>query len=527
MTNIAQERLITNKLMLNHLDMWDEFDIKSVDDTQTVRYYNRIMNHINDQLDAGVKWLDSDEAEKYFKEESQYHQKVFQSLEDEWDSILEGKYPSVEALLDEVYRRGKAQGYTDMREHVRYTEADKQALRIATEYNYHLINKIDNDVRNEIKNKIISGFLAGDNPNVIAPKIQAIAGEQLEGSTFTPRQRATMITKTEISRVQNTGMLQSYINEGYTEVKILTAEDNNVCATCLEYAYEFNKDDDLIYENAGKEKIHNIIELIKGEKFPPFHPLCRCTYLLVWESKGKPPEKPYVIDLTRDFHELEGLFYSTMFDENCEISDEQLPSLNEKIFKEQIKGFVDESDINSITDFLNKFINELPNVHREFGAAKLFGGINIGFGDWKNKIKIPNIIQKFGLKYNIPILIHNHPYNRSPFPSSKDFNSYAKYGAKYGIVTNDLGTFLVKNNNITGNKKAYGEIEKPIMDIKLGMIEDFEKKYGYTFNEKDSVHVKNISKMVNENSEKYLRQYQNALSNFNMEVMFIKNEYYK
>ncbi len=33
--------------------------------------------------------------------------------------------------------------------------------------------------------------------------------------------------------------------------------------------------------------------------------------------------------------------------------------------------------------------------------------------------------------------------------------------------------------------------------------------------------------MVNENSEKYLRQYQNALSNFNMEVMLIKNEYYK
>ena len=147
------------------------------------------MNHIDDEIEAGLKWLDSEEAEKYFKEESQYHHKVFQSLEDEWDSILESKYDSIEALLSEVYQRGKAKGYTDMREHVRYTEADKQALRIATEYNYHLINKIDNDVRNEIKNKIISGFLAGDNPNLIAPKIQAIAGEQLEGSTFTPRQQ--------------------------------------------------------------------------------------------------------------------------------------------------------------------------------------------------------------------------------------------------------------------------------------------------------------------------------------------------
>ena len=298
MTNIAHERLITNKLMLDHLDMWDEFDIKSVDDTKTVRYYNHIMNHINDEIEAGLKWLDSEEAEKYFKEESQYHQKVFQSLEDEWDSILESKYDSVEALLDEVYRRGKAKGYTDMREHVRYTEADKLALEFVKNYNFDLIRRIDNDVRNEIKNKIISGFLAGDNPNLIAPKIQAIAGEQFEGSTFTPRQRATMIAKTEISRVQNTGMLQSYVNEGYTEVKILTAEDNNVCATCLEYAYEFNKDDELIYENAGKEKIHNIIQLVENGSFPPFHPLCRCTYLSVWESKEEPSIDAEVVDLT-------------------------------------------------------------------------------------------------------------------------------------------------------------------------------------------------------------------------------------
>ncbi len=33
--------------------------------------------------------------------------------------------------------------------------------------------------------------------------------------------------------------------------------------------------------------------------------------------------------------------------------------------------------------------------------------------------------------------------------------------------------------------------------------------------------------MVNENSEKYLRQYQKVLSDYDMEVMFIKNEYYK
>jgi len=41
----------------------------------------------------------------------------------------------------------------------------------------------------------------------------------------------------------------------------------------------------------------------------------------------------------------------------------------------------------------------------------------------------------------------------------------------------------------------------------------------------NKAHNKKISKMVNENSDKYLEQYENALSNFDMGVMFIKNEY--
>ena len=102
MTNIARERLITNKLLLDHLDMWDEFSVKTIKDEWSLRYYFYILNLIGDQINKSIDWLDSDEAEKYFKEESQYHHKVFQSLEDEWDSILEGKYPSVETLLDEV-----------------------------------------------------------------------------------------------------------------------------------------------------------------------------------------------------------------------------------------------------------------------------------------------------------------------------------------------------------------------------------------------------------------------------------------
>ena len=284
--SILREELITNHLLLDYFDLWDEFDIKSANDTREVRYYNLLMNLINGQLDAGIRWLDSDNAKEYFTGETEYQREVFRALEDEWDSILESKYNSVDALLSEVYRRGKAKGYADMRERIRYTEQDKLALAFVQEYNFGLIQIYDDDVRNQIKNKITEAVIAGDHPNTLAPKILSIAEEKLDGSNFTPKQRATMIARTEVSRIQNTGILQSYVNEGYTEVKILTAEDDHVCELCLKYAFEFNKDDDITFENRGKERTHSIFKLIKNEKYPPFHPVCRCTYLSVWNSKG-------------------------------------------------------------------------------------------------------------------------------------------------------------------------------------------------------------------------------------------------
>ena len=109
-----------------------------------------------------------------------------------------------------------------------------------------------------------------------------------------------MIAKTEVSRAQNTGMLQSYVNEGYTEVKILTAEDDNVCHICLKNAYEFNDDAEIIYSNHGKERVHNIQEMIKKKEYVPAHPNCRCTYLSVWKRNRVPPEKPYTTKLTHE-----------------------------------------------------------------------------------------------------------------------------------------------------------------------------------------------------------------------------------
>ena len=278
---VSEERIKTNLLLMDELDYWDELTVKAINDEWTLRYYNHIMNLLNNQVDESIKWLDSEEAKELFYDEAEYQYGLFQSLEDEWDEILENKYPSIEALLQEVYNRGKAKGYTEMREHIRFTDTDKLALEFVRDYNFGLIRKIDSDTREHIRNTITSAVISGENPRSVASKIMDTVGTRLEGSTFTPAQRAVMIARTEISRTQNTGILQSYVNEGYTEVKILTAEDDNVCYTCLMAAYEFNEDTQVIYSNHIKERVHKITNLVNSNNFVPLHPNCRCTYLSI------------------------------------------------------------------------------------------------------------------------------------------------------------------------------------------------------------------------------------------------------
>ena len=136
-------------------------------------------------------------------------------------------------------------------------------------------------------------------------------------------------------------------------------------------------------------------------------------------------------------------------------------------------------------------------------------------------MNLPNDLEKHGIKYNIPILIHNHPYSTSPFASYEDFETFAKCGVEYGIVTNDIGTFIVKNPDYEINKNKYKNIKKGIKKIKLDMIKDFENEYGVEFNEKNKIHLKNMNELVVTNHEKYFNQYHEVVSNYGMDIIFI------
>lgn len=454
---VSEERIKTNLLLMDELDMWDEFTVKAINDEWTLRYYNHIMNLLNSQVDESIKWLDSEEARQLFYDEAEYQYGLFQSLEDEWDTILENKYDSIEALLQEVYNRGKAKGYAEMREHIRFTDTDKLALEFVTSYNFALIRRLDNDTREEIKNNITSAVLSGENPRSVAPKIRDTIGTRLTGSTFTPAQRAVMIARTEISRTQNTGILQSYVNEGYTEVKILTAEDSNVCYTCLTYAYEFNNEDNVTFASRSEEKVHNIIELLQGGLFPPFHPNCRCTYLSVWETKGELQENFFVVNLMPfNFKDFE------YYDENLEFK-----VLNEDSIPEDLPKLLQKA----LLDF-DKFVK---NAIWEYGyVGNLTTGKRGEFVTDKEKDTI-NIRTTIPCGENDKLIAtHNHlsdtPFNHEDFQtalSNKNTRYMVVHTPDYVFIVNfKEEAFNHKDEIINEVKRGYG----------LGLLEG--KKYG-------------------------------------------------
>lgn len=298
---VAASRVKTNWLLLDDLEFWDEFTTKAINDQDTEDYFKQIDQAIDDKLAETIKWLDSDEAKEYFQQEAEYQEEVFEALEDEWDNILSGEIDSVDELLDRIYEHGKQQGYSEIRERIRYTDADRQALQFAKDYNFHLIQKLDDNLREAVKNRVIQAVASGEHPYELASKIQELGVQPLPGSTLSARHRAVMIARTETARVQNTGIIQSYVNEGFSEVNILTAEDSSVCRLCLANAYEFNTDE-IILENRGADRTYKIADM-NSNSWVPLHPNCRCTYVVVWDSRGEAPEKPQPVNLT-PFHDI-------------------------------------------------------------------------------------------------------------------------------------------------------------------------------------------------------------------------------
>lgn len=495
----SEDRILTNQLLIEDLELEEEFTEKSLkDNIQLMKYYRLISQQIDDTLQASVKWIDSPEAKEFFFNEAYYQQEIWESLDEEWDNILSGKYETIDGLLQEIYDYGKAKGYSNIAEHLRYTDTDRLAFAFARNYNYGLIQRLDDDLRGAIKNRLTRAAIEGENPLSLAPKLLKLGVTQLPGSTFTPRQRATMIARTEISRIQNTGILQSYVNEGYTEVKLLTAEDDNVCALCLRYAYEFNKDDKIIFENRGDERVHNIRDLIKGGAYPPFHPHCRCTYLAVWESKGPVPDEPYVVNLTPldnwddafvpDIPNKIPTGYNINHDNSfsdIKITQEQF----EKVINHQKKR------ANAKFEFGNSIDNETGNlIHSKDIRGK------------KNRVHVP-------VSYNPYSVIHNHT-NDGGFSGGDVYSQLTSKNQEVCYATTPKGIWVMRDTSQARfEKENMGISDNTATELKYQL----EGKYREIANESKSKYQESYDNAKTPDEKEKIRQTLNSevFTNYN------------
>lgn len=315
----TESRIKTNQLLIDDLEIQPYlFKIDSSDSKNTRKYYKELSRMIEGHYSKAAEWLASDEAKRYYKEEAIYKREAFERMDFVLDDLVKNTKLSVDEIIQRIYDEGKKYGYRYLDQHLKYTQADKYAIKYARSYNYTLINSLSNDMRDTIKNEITKGVLTGRSISETRSEIYRKAKGRLDGSTFTPYERASMIARTETSRANNTGILQSYVNEGVHRVKILTAEDSNVCTTCLKYAYEYNTDEVTI-ENKGKDKLHDIEDLLKNSPCLPLHPNCRCTYVADIDSiyplstdvkpvDLTPPNDPTEIPKLMSYSEMEEFF---------------------------------------------------------------------------------------------------------------------------------------------------------------------------------------------------------------------------
>lgn len=452
---VSASRVKTNWLLLDDLEFWDEFTTKAINDTDTEDYFKQIDQAIDDKLAETIKWLDSDEAKEYFQQEAEYQEEVFEALEEEWDNILSGEISSVDELFDRIYEHGKQKGYNDIREKIRYTDADRQALQFAKDYNFHLIQKLDDNLREAVKNRVIQAVASGEHPYELALKIQELGVQPLPGSTLSARHRAVMIARTETARVQNTGIIQSYVNEGFTEVNILTAEDSSVCRLCLANAYEFNTDE-IILENRGADRTYKIADM-NSNSWVPLHPNCRCTYVVVWDSRGEAPENPMFMDFTPK-HGEQGY---NGFDGDW----------SKESVKNSLKNVVDEEDIETVAEILIDYRRKVKGKDKEHLTTTdaKFNKLSDAITDSEvDNVRLPEKDRNEVKNSYFGLTIHNHP-SGMPLPSYDDLETGIKNNkVKYSIIYSSNGFIVIKNKHYDSKREIdesrYDKLEKDYYD---------------------------------------------------------------
>jgi len=369
--------------------------------------------------------------------------------------------------------------------------AQKELVRLTIENRVgDLIVDVGDDIKESVRDIVKDGYNNNLSQDEIAENISHRVG-------VIKNTRARTIARTEIAR---TATASDYVINKERGATHFTVDCRDTCCPICRKDYNFGK-------------VEYTIDQV--EMLPPRHPNCRC-YARFFKKEGF---------LTEKQNSLKSPFPT---------SSKEFTSLSVNLERSRIKAsiidFMDETDRNIVLDLLDDFRTGVDNVGYEWCTGRSMKGYVEGvYTDNKqDEVLLTNELEEKGLSEGLHTLIHNHIYGNAPFPSPEDFETFVEYKVKYGIVSNEFGIFIIKNNNydvdLTSDEKD--EIITTSTNIKKKMESDFQKdnpKYqGILEDDKDDDYYSEINDYVKQHQEKYVSLYQDCLSNHNMEAMFIK-----
>lgn len=283
---------LVNKTFLNKLLMSNINPMMYITKALTKKE-QKVMAMIEDmmeeQLQESKKWLSSEEARQLAAQSTAQRAEAFDKLQDQMNSIVNDKADSVEEMMNKFYSEGAKKGCEQLGKNVVFTLADQQALYSIHQYDFDLIREISNDVTDKIRSEIWRGVGEGSSIPEIKDRLNNVPIEPLNvnGRVLTPKQRAEMIARTEVSRARNAGSVQAYANYGVELADVICTDDDRCCDDCLSIS------------EGGPYNLADVSNLI------PYHPNCRCSvapHVLGDETANELPEgisdPAEVVDLT-------------------------------------------------------------------------------------------------------------------------------------------------------------------------------------------------------------------------------------
>lgn len=225
-------------------------------------YERLILREFEELTGVAIRYLSKQSAHRLFMDlkdadESSYANEWFKQsgLAKKLRGMVEPNEDGIYDLIQLSFTKGVQDGLHEIDKTFVMTKGYRKSLEHLTNYNFRLIKNANTETVESIRKTITQAVANGEGHSETVKRLSKLDLAPVGG--VTPRQRANMISRTEVNRAFNTGTKNAYAGWGITQVDLITAGDRKVCRMCL----------DLEANNP-----HPIEELN-----PPIHPNCRCT----------------------------------------------------------------------------------------------------------------------------------------------------------------------------------------------------------------------------------------------------------